>query len=194
MGAQFTRKSPAGAGPVGGLAGYSRLITTLAIAIVEACTIRPRCSHYTHRSTSTHLFLVSSPFNHWGVATVVSKRPPAAGQLIGAISKFWRGDVALVISFWIFGIIFLRVVAAPFYLVLAEHDLVANLDFDGRAAAILLYRATIIAFTMFIYFGIWRSANNYKGSHWWARLAQASVIVGVVFEVVAVARMVENWS
>ena len=125
---------------------------------------------------------------------MVSKRPPAAGQLISAINKFWRGDFVLVISFWIFGIIFLRVIAAPFYLVLAEHDLDANLEFNGRAAAILLYRAAIIVLTIFIYFGIWRSANNYKGSHWWARLAQASVIVGVVFEVVAVARMVENWS
>jgi len=125
---------------------------------------------------------------------VVSKRLPEAGQLIGAINKFWRGDVTLVISFWIFGIFFLRIIAAPFYLILAEHDLDANLEFDWQAAAILLYRAAIIAFTIFIYFGIWRSANNYKGSHWLARAAQAAIIVGVVFEVVAVARLVENWS
>ncbi len=125
---------------------------------------------------------------------MVSKRLPEAGQLIGAINKFWRGDVTLVISFWIFGIIFLRIIAAPFYLVLAEHDLDANQELDWQAAAILSYRAAIIAFTIFIYFGIWRSANNYEGSHWWARLAQASIIVGVVFEVVAVAGLVENWS
>lgn len=67
---------------------------------------------------------------------MVSKRLPEAGQLIGAINKFWRGDVTLVISFWIFGIIFLRVIAAPFYLVLAEHDLDANLELDWQAAAI----------------------------------------------------------
>lgn len=125
---------------------------------------------------------------------MVSKRLPKAGQLIGATNKLWRGDVTLVISYWIFGIFFLRIIAAPFYLFLAEHHLDANLEFDWQVPAILFYRVAIITFTIFIYVGIWKSANNYKGSHWWARAAQASIIVGVVFEVVAVARLVENWS
>ena len=92
---------------------------------------------------------------------------------MGAISKFWRGDVTLVISFWIFGIIGLRLFSLPYYTYFGEEN--------------LLYRAAIYALTIFVYVGTWKSASNYDGSHWWARLPQTVIIIGVLVEIAAVA-------
>ena len=94
------------------------------------------------------------------------------------IIKFWRGDVALVISFWVFGIVGLRVFSAPYYLYFGEEN--------------LLYRLAIYALTIFIYVGAWNSARNYEGSQWWARLAQAVIVVGVLFEIAAVVTGILN--
>ena len=90
---------------------------------------------------------------------------------MGLISKFWRGDVALVLSFWVFGVVGLRVFSAPFYYLFEEN---------------LIYRFAIYALTLFIYVGAWNCAQKYEGSMWWARLAQTVIVVGVLFEIYAV--------
>lgn len=116
--------------------------------------------------------------------TLVGKRPPEAGWLIGAVNKFWRGDVRLVISYWVFGIIGLRILSIPLVIIEKEGLLDENVDqfYWEVDLAIFLYFLALVTCNVFIFVGIWRSANNYSGPEVWARLAQGAIILGVIIE------------
>ena len=117
--------------------------------------------------------------------TLIEKRPPEAGWLIASVNKFWQGDVRLVISYWIFGVIVLRILAIPMYILEAKGFLNENPEelYWEVDLAIFLYFMSATTSNVLIVVGIWRSANKYTGPVMWGRLAQAAIIIGFLVDV-----------
>ena len=87
------------------------------------------------------------------------------------ISRFWRGEITLWRSYWLVG----ELLNALFILMIFNIEIyvfdnnqfsnaLPFLDFTNFS---LLSRVIIIAWTLFITIGIWRSAENYTGSFLW---------------------------
>jgi len=87
------------------------------------------------------------------------------------IIRFWRGKITLWRSYWLVGELFnaLFVLAIfNFEIYLFGNNQFSNLlpflDFSNFS---LLSKLALIIWTVFITIGIWRSAENYKGSIIW---------------------------
>jgi hypothetical protein len=99
------------------------------------------------------------------------------------IRRVWRGEAALVVVFWLYGV--LAVVVANALVGMASIPLaslgpIAVLAFLGASTLLLLtYQALVLV-------GIWRSAGRYPGWRPWAWLARAVVVLGCGFFGVAV--------
>ena len=87
------------------------------------------------------------------------------------ISNFWNGKITLWRSYWLVG----ELLNALFILLVFNleiyffgNDQFSNslpfLDFSNFS---FLSKITLIIWTIFITVGIWRSAENYKGSIFW---------------------------
>tara|TARA_B100001027_G_scaffold93453_1_gene64091 strand:+ start:151 stop:477 length:327 start_codon:yes stop_codon:yes gene_type:complete len=84
-------------------------------------------------------------------------------------TSFWNGDVSLVKSYWLVGVILSIVyVLAVTFIVIA-----IGIPFDS---VIALYIPWVIYTTV----GIWRSADKYKGPKHWSILAKVAVIAGII--------------
>ena len=116
--------------------------------------------------------------------TLVGKHSFEAGPLIGAVNKLWRGDVPLVISYWVFGVIGGRILSIPTLIFENKGLFDKNSDqfYWEVDLAIFLYFLLVITYTVFVYVGIWRSANNYNGEKVWAALAKVMIILGLIIE------------
>ena len=87
------------------------------------------------------------------------------------IGRFWKGKITLWRSYWLVG----ELLNALFILVIfnIEVYLFKNNQFSSSLPFLdfnnfsLLSRLALIAWTLFITIGIWRSAENYKGSILW---------------------------
>ena len=87
------------------------------------------------------------------------------------IKKFWNGYLTLWKSYWLVGELLnaLFILAVfNFEIYIFGNDQFSNslpfLDFSNFS---LLSRLILIFWTFFITIGIWRSAENYKGSIFW---------------------------
>ena len=83
--------------------------------------------------------------------------------------RLWRGDVRLVITFWVFGVLMSAIVGIPLGILSAT-----------LRSPWLVY---VIAFPIIIFqsVSIWRSANKYQGQVSIMKLAKISVFLGVFF-------------
>ena len=82
---------------------------------------------------------------------------------------FWNGDVSLVKSYWLIGVLLtIGVVFVATFLVIA-----AGLQFEAMFG---IY----IPWVIYITVGIWRSADKYKGPKYWAILAKIAMVIGVL--------------
>jgi hypothetical protein len=92
------------------------------------------------------------------------------------IKDLWRGDVKLVFTYWVVGIIG----NALFNLVVETYlDVVGFFDVITEEKTILIWVFTAIS-TLYFLFSIvcvWRSANKYKGLSRYAVLAKAVVVI-----------------
>ena len=87
------------------------------------------------------------------------------------IDKFWKGKITLWRSYWLVGellnALFILVVF-NFEIYIYKNNQFSNslpfLDFSNFS---FLSKITIVIWTIFITVGIWRSAENYKGSIIW---------------------------
>ncbi|MEY4644748.1 MAG: hypothetical protein RLZZ596_1579 [Pseudomonadota bacterium] len=95
-------------------------------------------------------------------------------KITGLIKAVWLGDVPLVISYWIFGVLFSNASVVLFYEV-------AN-AFNSRYFLILVVLYASVCW-IWILFGVWRSAGKYKGRKAWRYLARVAVILGVFFSI-----------
>ena len=93
------------------------------------------------------------------------------------IKALWRGDVALVKTYWLFGV----VAGIIFNIVFAyiEHQSALYSTVLGGLFVLALV-VFVFAYSIFICFAIWRSANKYRGLQRYAILAKVAVILSVV--------------
>jgi predicted branched-subunit amino acid permease len=82
--------------------------------------------------------------------------------------KFWNGDLSLPMSYWLVGIVFGIIVGFTIGLFVGFSDM------PEFAIDVLL-----IPWFIFIFVGIWRSSDKYKGAKFWAILAKVAVVLGV---------------
>ncbi len=96
------------------------------------------------------------------------------------LKALWRGEVALVKTYWLFGaigsLLFLEI-PEIFFEVSGLHETT-----DPAALVTLAIYGLILApaFTILISVAIWRSATRFTGSIWWAGLAKLAVVANLV--------------
>lgn len=83
--------------------------------------------------------------------------------------EFWNGDVSLVKSYWLVGVVFGVLVG------FASGMLVVIMGLNIDAVYGLL-----IPWYIYSTVGIWRSSNKYKGPKHWAILAKVAVVIGIL--------------
>ena len=83
--------------------------------------------------------------------------------------NFWNGDIALVKSYWLVGVVCGAIVGFLSGMII----LALGLHFDAVWGLLIPW---------FIYstVGIWRSSNKYKGPTHWAILAKVFVVLGIL--------------
>ena len=93
------------------------------------------------------------------------------------IRDLWGGDVPLVKTYWLFG-----VVAGIFFNIAFAYIEYQSAVFSKGPGHIFLLGLVVFVFTysVFISFAIWRSANKYQGLQRYAVLAKVAVILGMM--------------
>ena len=87
------------------------------------------------------------------------------------VSDFWLGKVKLWKSYWLVGellngIVLLTIFNLEIYL-FNTNSSVSQIPFLNFSSLTILSKIIIFSWTIFISIGIWRSAENYKGSIIW---------------------------
>ena len=103
--------------------------------------------------------------------------------MMDLILALWRGDVPLVRSYWLFG-----VVAGLFFNIAFMYIEYQNAVFSTGVGLIFVLALVVFVFTysVLIFVAIWRSSNKYKGLQRYAILAKLAVILGVMALIKAV--------
>jgi hypothetical protein len=94
------------------------------------------------------------------------------------VKDLWRGDVKLVFTYWVVGVIGNSLFAVPsVYL-----DTIGFVDEITEGKLIFLGGLFIVSilYAFFTIVCIWRSASKYKGRSVWAILAKAAVVFGTL--------------
>ena len=87
------------------------------------------------------------------------------------IKRFWFGEISLWRSYWLVGellnaLFILAIFNFEIYL-FGNNQFSNSLPFLDFSNFSFLSKITLIIWTVFITVGIWRSAENYKGSIFW---------------------------
>ena len=102
------------------------------------------------------------------------------------VKRFWRGEIPLVITYWVFGGIVSGVIIVVGYLLT---NYLEYLEISGRSYGSLyavvglltfLYLIFILVYMIFLWVAIWRSSNRYEGPRSWAFLAKMTVVINVL--------------
>ena len=93
------------------------------------------------------------------------------------IKKFWNGDVSLIISYWVFGVILSWPVGFLIGFIVAFLSMLIKLPENMIDP---LINICLIGWLSYISVGIWRSANKYTGSKGWAIAAKVLLVIGVL--------------
>ncbi len=94
------------------------------------------------------------------------------------VVKLFKGDVSLPVTYWIFG----SLVGVGFGIVQTAIELnyMDLLLTEGGELGIAVFSWFVVAYTLFIFVAIWRSAGKYDGKSIWATLARLGVVVGIL--------------
>lgn len=105
---------------------------------------------------------------------VAARRVRVVEEKKPLLVDLWRGDVPLVMSFWLFGIFaglcFAIVFAFVDYQISGLAEGLGPLFIIGLIVSYFVYMS-------FVNIAIWRSANKYRGPKHWAILAKVMVLV-----------------
>ena len=87
------------------------------------------------------------------------------------IGKFWRGEITLWRAYWLIGeilnaIFIILIFNLEIYL-FGNNQFTSSLPFLNFNNFSLLSKFILFLWTVFLTIGIWRSAENYKGSMVW---------------------------
>ena len=91
------------------------------------------------------------------------------------ITKLWRGEYSLAVSYWIFGALGNLLMAIP----------LALIDISSSTEKQWLLSGITLAITILVNIGIWRSANNYLGFKLWKILAKIAVIISIALTIIS---------
>ena len=85
------------------------------------------------------------------------------------LNEFFEGRVKLWKSFWIvgefiFGIVILLLIQIDKYFLSYQSDYSNNISIFNLNSLSLLSKLLLVTWTFFISIGVWRAAENYKGS------------------------------
>ena len=87
------------------------------------------------------------------------------------IKRFWRGEIALWRSYWLVGellnSLFVLIIFNFEIYIFGNNQFSNSLPFLDFSNFSFLSKITLIIWTIFITAGIWKSAENYKGSIFW---------------------------
>ena len=100
--------------------------------------------------------------------------------------RLWRGELALWASFWIFGAGGGLLFGLPIFAAMLA---LTDVPDDGTASLFLSALAFLMLYLVWVFVGIWRAANTYRGDPVWAvgaKLAIASVVIMISVLVIAV--------
>lgn len=95
----------------------------------------------------------------------------------GFVSQLFRGEVSLPVTYWVFfagGIFGANVLAN-----------MASLLIDNYVQLVPIFLA-LLAYYVFVWFAVWRSAGNYTGSAFWKVMARIMVVISMISVIVAV--------
>lgn len=87
-----------------------------------------------------------------------------------SISKLWRGDYSLPITYWVFGVIGNIGLGIPMNLVSA----------DGNPLLFYSLLTLVFIYSIVVAVGIWRSATKYQGLSLWKYLAKFVAILSFI--------------
>lgn len=93
------------------------------------------------------------------------------------IRDLWRGDIPLVKTYWLFGVVPGIIFNLTFTYIHYRGEIFAS---GSGALFVLGFFPVYLIYSGFICMAIWRSANKYQGMKRYAILAKASVIFGVM--------------
>ena len=96
------------------------------------------------------------------------------------IQALWRGEVRLVVTFWVYSIFGALAVHIP--LVLAE-----EYPFPDSIIIVILHWSYYVfasSYNIFMWVAVWRSASCFAGLPIWAWFAKLTVIAGVCLAVI----------
>ena len=83
--------------------------------------------------------------------------------------RFWNGDLSLPMSYWGVGV----GIGIIFGFLVGAFTIAVGMSEDAMWGF-------FIPFQIYTVVGIWRSANKYRGTKFWAILAKIAVVFGIV--------------
>ena len=83
--------------------------------------------------------------------------------------RFWKGDLSLPMSYWGVGV----GIGIIFGFLVGAFTISVGMSEDAMWGF-------LIPFQIYTVVGIWRSADKYKGTKFWAILAKVAVVFGIV--------------
>ena len=83
--------------------------------------------------------------------------------------RFWNGDLSLPMSYWGVGV----GIGIIFGFLVGAFTIAVGMSEDAMWGF-------FIPFQIYTVVGIWRSADKYRGTKFWAILAKIAVIIGIV--------------
>tara|TARA_B100001250_G_scaffold4405_1_gene3724 strand:- start:67 stop:399 length:333 start_codon:yes stop_codon:yes gene_type:complete len=93
------------------------------------------------------------------------------------VKNFWNGDVPLIISYWVVGVILSWPVGFLIGFIVTFIIILIKLP---ESLIDPLINLGIIGWLIFMSVGIWRSADKYAGKKGWAIAAKVLVVIGVL--------------
>ena len=94
----------------------------------------------------------------------------------GFCVKFWRGEFALPLVYWVFGVLVPLLALLVISLVVAR---VSNMTLALSMARVFL--AALFSYQLVWMVSTWRAANNYRGPQQWALAAKTVVVLMGLF-------------
>ncbi len=107
--------------------------------------------------------------------------------------RLWRGEISLVITYWVFGVCVRGLLSVAVTLMLLRNWPRLVVWGNGPWAYWAIWSIAVIADLYFLV-AIWRSAGNYTGPRHWRRLAQLAVLLALIQLPVGIYRGVHNVS
>jgi hypothetical protein len=126
---------------------------------------------------------ISVPTRNQNQSAERSSEPPSKNFII----RHWRGELSLPVSYWVLG--FLGSISITFIVLFLAEFVSPASDFVPLRILVVFVLAwtLIVAMSVWQCVGVWRSATRYRTARaklnkatFWAGLAQAAVILGIV--------------